>query len=243
MNDLLLIGAALLLLAAGGANRKAIARKLGLPEDFGLSFFGAGNDDQGGAGAAFSPEPPRTDSGHLLSGNVFEPFQLPSNRKLTIEETFKLAQYYAFDVFGGQLEPSIITAMAIQESQLKPWATRNESRGRKSVGLMQTLIGTAQDMYNRGYTAVGQPSEQSLMKPHVSMYFGMAYMDWLQRTYPARHDYDGPHNNYWEWYVRAYNGGPGWKNSKKGREMTAVHWSKVKANLPLIDATLQGGLV
>lgn len=238
MNDLLLIGAALLLLAAGGANRKTIARKLGLPEDFGLSIFGAGNSDQSGAGAAFSPEVPRDDSAQA----TFQPHQLPSDRQLTVEEVFKLAQYYAFDVFGGHLEPTIITAMAIQESQLKPWATRNESRGRKSVGLMQTLIGTAQDMYNRGYTAVGQPSEQSLMKPHVSMYFGMAYMDWLQRTYPARHDYDGPHDNYWQWYVRAYNGGPGWENSKKGREMTAVHWSKVKANLRVV-ANAKGGFV
>lgn len=114
------------------------------------------------------------------------------------------------------------TAIAKIESSFDPRAVRPEpDLPDASVGLMQTLAGTAlwlaKDM---GYTAFGQPRDkqamiETLMQPKASLYFGMAYLDYL-RTHPHNPGTE-------EWTVRSYNGGPG-----NLSDATADYWERYK---------------
>lgn len=65
----------------------------------------------------------------------------------------------------------LILATVCTESGGDPQAVRRESRGRMSVGLMQTLIGTASDMLPGE-----QIDEQTLTSPLVSLRAGAAYI-------------------------------------------------------------------
>lgn len=124
----------------------------------------------------------------------------PKHRPLTSEEVFQLANHMTHH-FGGRVDQFDLMASAWVESSFRPWVERYEAhKGEYSVGLMQVLTSTALAMYDRGYTAFGMPSRAALKNPAISMYFGAAYFDWLRKAYPGRS---------LEWYVRAYNGGPG----------------------------------
>lgn len=105
------------------------------------------------------------------------------------------------------------------ESSYRSWAERYEpglTPPDYSVGLTQTLIRTAQDLYSKGYRDFEYPTRASLKIPSVSMYYGAAYFDWLRRVYPGRD---------LEWYVRAYNGGPGHNYNSA----TTAYWNKWSA--------------
>ncbi|MCB9980768.1 MAG: transglycosylase SLT domain-containing protein [Rhodospirillales bacterium] len=127
--------------------------------------------------------------------------KFPSDRKLTDEEVYQLANYMTGH-FKRSVDQFDLMTFALVESTFRPWVTRYEPRlNDYSVGLMQTLTTTAAWLYkDMGYRAMGAPSFDRLKDPVVSMYFGAAYIDWLYRAYPEE--------NY-EWYIRAYNGGPG----------------------------------
>lgn len=122
------------------------------------------------------------------------------------------------------VDASMLVAMAYIESGFKPNAFRAElAIGDASVGLMQTLLGTAREMYDRGYKAFSRPTMVDLRKPEVSMYFGAAYVDYLKQWY-GRNRSGSPSE---EWIVRAYNGGPGWeRGSASSLSNTANHWRK-----------------
>lgn len=146
---------------------------------------------------------------------------LPTNSYLTKEQVHSLAQRL-ISVYGFLVSAQELTVTADIESSFRPWVYRNETRANGTVwdtswGLMQTLLGTAQDMYNKGYKAMGMPTSDALKKPEVSMYFGAAYKDWLRRSYPGKSP---------EWYVRAYNGGPGWEKTQNGPANTAVYYTR-----------------
>lgn len=161
---------------------------------------------------------------------------LPKDRALTTQEVYAVARFVSDNYFSGDIYPVLLTAMAYVESSYKPWAVRNESGGRQSIGLLQTLLGTASDMYRRGYNHMGAPTATNLKDPVVSMYFGAAYVDWLFNTYSS--NFKTGTNDYYEWYVRAYNGGPGWEQSERGRSMTQNHYAKVKAAMKKVKAEI-----
>ncbi|GEM_PF-2154910 len=154
-----------------------------------------------------------TSTGHSGASGAVAAY--PQDRVLTDEEVFQLASTMTRMV-GLNADQFIVLATAYIESNFTPWAERYEAHiNDYSVGIMQVLVGTASDLYAKGYTAMGKPSRAALKRPEVSMYFGAAYMDWLRRSYPARS---------LEWYVRAYNGGAGHNYSTA----TGVYWQKFK---------------
>lgn len=150
------------------------------------------------------------------------PKPLPTNIPLSRDQVHLLAERMII-TFSFACSARDLVATAYVESSFRPWVTRQEKRTDGSVwdtsyGLMQTLLGTARDMYQRGYKGAGEPTAAMLLKPEVSMYFGAAYKDWLVRSYKGKSP---------EWYVRAYNGGPGWEKTQAGPANTAVYYSRI----------------
>jgi len=130
--------------------------------------------------------------------------------KLSVAEVRALAQRTIADN-GFFIRPDMALAIAVIESGdlnnpnagMNPHATRFEPQVLDvSTGLMQTLLGTAKWLAtDMGYTAFGVPRATDLYKPEVSMYFGCAYLDWLQ-------DYKNTSRSE-DWIVQSYNAGPG----------------------------------
>lgn len=106
------------------------------------------------------------------------------------------------------VDPDMILAMIQIESSGNPKAVRYEAHlDDVSVGLMQTLGSTARWLAeDLGYTAYGLPSNDDLLSPEVSIYFGAAYVQWLS-TYRGERRSE-------QWIVESYNGGPGNSNSQ-----------------------------
>lgn len=172
------------------------------------------------AGQGAMTQPPSS-AAPIPSVQAPQPKPLPKNIPLTVVQVQDLAQR-TVSAFGFLCSARELVATAEIESSFRPWVYRNEKRANGTVwdtsyGLMQTLLGTAQDMYSRGYRGAGVPTKEMLSTPEVSMYFGAAYKDWLMRTYKGKSP---------EWYVRAYNGGPGWEKTAGGTGNTAVYYSR-----------------
>lgn len=154
-------------------------------------------------------------------GSQIDVTRLPLTRALTEAEVKALAAYI-INAYNMNTDVKELTAMAWIESSFRPYAKRDEFRKNgtiwdTSIGLMQTLIGTANDLHNKGYKAFGKPDAESLKTPIISMYFGAAYLDWLRNNWRGKSQ---------EWYIRAYNGGPGWEGTANGPKNTAVYWNK-----------------
>lgn len=149
---------------------------------------------------------------------------IPSNRTLTLDEMYILASHITENYFPRNISPQDLVTTAYVESSFRPWVERDEGFDR-STGLMQTLLGTAQDMYNKGYRAFGIPTRERLKEPLVSMYFGAAYFVWLKEHYSSKAvsfgDYD-------QFFIRAYNGGAGWQGTKNGPKNTEHYYGKWK---------------
>ena len=151
-------------------------------------------------------------------------------------EVFKIAEYIK-SKHGFNLDTKMLVATAYIESSFRPKAVRHERRNDgtiwdSSFGLMQTLLGTAKDMYAKGYRAYGVPSADDLMNPVVSMYFGASYMDWLRNGWRGRDD---------EFYIRAYNGRPGWRNTPNGAKNTAHYYKKYASAYKKFSITVNFG--
>lgn len=149
------------------------------------------------------------------------PTALPADIPLSFDQVFNLAKAMV-RAHGFMVTAQELTVTAYIESSFRPWVKREErtTAGKvwdTSFGLMQTLTGTAMDMYNKGYKGAGVPNAQTLKLPEVSMYFGAAYKDWLKRTYAGKSA---------EWYVRAYNGGPGWERTANGPVNTLTYYQR-----------------
>ena len=119
------------------------------------------------------------------------------------------------------VDPKMVLAIARIESSLNPTAVRFEPHiSDFSVGLMQTLVGTAQWLHDIGYREFGRPGFDDLLDMSVSIYFGAAFIDWLQ----TRSAVAGRET---EVIIRAYNGGAGgW-----GRDATLAYWQKYQRAL------------
>lgn len=119
---------------------------------------------------------------------------------------------------GFNADPQMLAAMAMIESSGNPLALRYESSiNDASVGLMQTLLGTARWLAtDMGYERYGVPDLTDLTSAEVSMYFGAAYVHWLS-------SYKGVSRSE-DWIVMSYNGGPGENNP-----MTRNHLAKYRA--------------
>lgn len=91
-------------------------------------------------------------------------------------------------------------------------------------GVMQVRPGTAEWMYNNGYTRLA-PTQANLRTERGGIYFGTGFLDYMARRYPGKSQ---------DWLIRAYNGGPGWEGS--GADVaakTANYLATVKKNLRL----------
>lgn len=145
------------------------------------------------------------------AGAVFGPF-VPAN----VWYAGKVKQVAEAHVrkFGLNCSPVMIAAMVKIESNFNPKAYRYEKHlNDASYGLMQTMLKTAQWMHDIGYKGYAYPSGTDLYQGEVSLYFGMAYVDYLTKYKKKPRDE--------KWVVESYNGGPGNSNS-----MTARHYSK-----------------
>ncbi len=145
---------------------------------------------------------------------------LPNSPQVTRAQVERIAQEMQRRYFPN-VDWRMIVVMAWIESSFNPNAYRFESHlDDASYGLLQTLLkNNALWMFqNKGATGMGRPDAQTLRDPIVSIYFGMAYVNWL-RTHPSG-------RNTPEWIVRAYNGGPGWNGKPASRAMTLNHWNK-----------------
>ena len=136
--------------------------------------------------------------------------------RLTIDSVRSLAER-TVNVYAPTVDPMMVRAMVEIESARDPRAVRQEVHiGDASVGLMQTLVGTAQWLWDdMGARAFPRPGFDSLLDPQTSMYFGASTISrWLQRN--------GLNDGTEEWLVRAYNGGPGGVRSSQ----TRTHWER-----------------
>ncbi|MGH1403265.1 MAG: transglycosylase SLT domain-containing protein [Alphaproteobacteria bacterium] len=239
MNDTYLIIASVFMLLAGAIaprkSRDALSNFFGVPANFGDTIFTSGDTHS-----------PTKESVDLATGQFAdkEPVKkkavYPVGRVLTKEETLQLAVHVMETYKIHSTSAQDLTIFAYVESSFRPWVERDEGFD-KSTGLMQTLLGTANDMYKKGYTAVGQPTEESLKNPVISMYFGAAYLQWLKRHYSEwGHRYDG---GYEDFFIRAYNGGAGWQKTPNGAKNTAHYlskWKDAKKKLNLPNALAVG---
>lgn len=118
-------------------------------------------------------------------------------------------------LYAPGVDPLMVRAMVEIESARDPRAERDEPQiGDASIGLMQTLEGTAQWLWDDiGDRQFSRPTRSSLFKPSTSLYFGARYIAWLQQFRPGASE---------EWIVRAYNGGPGGATSSA----TRAHWER-----------------
>lgn len=151
-------------------------------------------------------------------------------RRLMIAEVKCLAEKTVNTYFGG-VDPMMLRAMVEIESAREPTAFRAEPHiGDGSMGIMQTLLGNAQESYDIGFTAKGRPEKfEDLADPEVSMYFGAAYVNRI-RAWRGRSRSE-------EWIVRAYNGGPGGAT----KSYTQGHWDRyIKAKQRLAKHDGQG---
>lgn len=113
---------------------------------------------------------------------------------LTKEENL-LREYDAFVSNYAASVPELAAAIMWQESRGNPRAI--SSAGAR--GLMQVMPPTAKHMHDIGYTKL-EPTLATLLTKEGSIYFGTAYMEYLASIRG---------NRSWEWFIRAYNGGPG----------------------------------
>ena len=134
---------------------------------------------------------------------------------LTIDRVRSLAER-TVNVYARTVDPLMVRAMVEIESARDPRAVRSEPHiNDASVGLMQTLVGTAQWLYDdMGARRFSRPTFTSLLDPQTSLYFGARFIAWLQ-THPRNRGTE-------EWIVRAYNGGPGGASSSA----TLRHWQR-----------------
>ena len=121
-----------------------------------------------------------------------------------------------------RVDPLMLQAMAEIESSRNRLAIRVEPHlGDASIGLMQTLVGTAQWLArDMGARRFGDPSMEDLLRPEVSMYFGAAYVNWLS-TWRGRSRDE-------EWIVMSYNGGPGADNRQTRRHLARYKAAKIE---------------
>jgi len=158
----------------------------------------------------------------------FSPPSQPARGRLSFAEAKALALKITGTYFPS-VDPRMLVAMMEIESSFNPRAERREDHvrnqytpdGDSSFGLMQTLWSTALWLYHdMGRNAFSVATPQRLFEPEVSVYFGAAYVAWLQTWRGSRRSED--------WIVMSYNGGPGQNNSQTRHHLVKYHAAKNK---------------
>lgn len=133
------------------------------------------------------------------------------------------------------IEPYILKAIAANESTVGKNSRvaygiahpseiySSVSTDGKSWGLMQVTLPTAQQ-FEKNLT------EADLNNPDTSVRIAAKYLQWVKKYYGTD----------LEFYIRAYNGGPGWKKTNLGPSATLAYWNKFLKNYELVKA--DGGL-
>lgn len=159
--------------------------------------------------ALFNPAKAQASLGKISSavkkagGEMFGPLAPPNF--WYAEKVIRTARDFAIR-YGLNVDPEMIAAMVKIESSFNPKAYRFERHlNDASYGLMQTMLKTAQWMYDIGYKAYARPTGTDLYDGNKSIYFGMAYVDYLSKYKKKARDE--------KWIVESYNGGPGNSNS------------------------------
>lgn len=168
------------------------------------------------------------------SSDVATPSENMSNGKT---KKFNDAFDSLFIKYGNSygIEPYILKAIAANESTVGKNSRvaygiahpseiySSVSSDNKSWGLMQTTLPTARQ-FEKNLT------EADLNNPDTSVRIAAKYIQWVKRNYSAD----------LEFYIRAYNGGPGWKKTNLGPSATLAYWNKFLKNYELAKA--DGGL-
>ncbi|GJL85869.1 MAG: hypothetical protein DHS20C02_16440 [Micavibrio sp.] len=107
--------------------------------------------------------------------------------------------------FGNITPVAALTTSRI-ESYFDPsaYSIPEQKRGDRiiSEGIDQVQLPTAKDMYDKGYTSFGKPTNDILQNPQANHYFALSYKNWMREHYKGHTD---------GWYARAFNGGPAWE--------------------------------
>eukprot|EP00873_Tetraselmis_striata_P038967 jgi/Tetstr1/459231/TSEL_000041.t1 len=142
-------------------------------------------------------------------------------QRLSIHQLLLLAESVTSEYFAGEVEPVWLATVAYIESGGNPNARRFEpSLGCPSLGLTQVLLVTARWLITdttpklppgkMAHRPVGspvprppeipEPTQQTLIDPFISMWYGAAYLQYLSiYKFTARDE---------EWIIRSYNIGP-----------------------------------
>lgn len=120
---------------------------------------------------------------------------------LSVDEVRAIAKNVVAVEFPS-LDPKMLVAMAWIESSFRPTAFRLEAHiVDASVGLMQVLTSTAQWLWDIGNRSLGKrPEATDLLDPTIGMYYGAAYLAYLQHYGGSLRDE--------RFMVQAYNVGP-----------------------------------
>lgn len=160
----------------------------------------------------------------------FFDFLFSSKKEVKYSRFLTIPQIYDLAKRVGANNPVMLTTIAMIESSGDTTARRQESGGRASTGLMQTLFGTAKELYDvRGYREYPLSSPNDLLNPEISMYFGDSYLSYIKSRKIFASE---------EFIVRSYNGGLGWRNSKRGLEGTANYWRKYQIMKNKVEAII-----
>lgn len=168
------------------------------------------------------------------SGDTLTTYENMTNGK---KKNFNDAYDSLFTRYGSAygIDPYILKAIAANESTVGKnsrvaygIAHPNEiyssvSTDGKSWGLMQVTLPTARQ-FEKNLT------EADLNNPDTSVRVAAKYIQWVKKNYGSD----------FEFYIRAYNGGPGWKKTSIGPSTTATYWTKFQKNFELAKA--DGGL-
>lgn len=154
------------------------------------------------------------------------PASAPNTSAGSTKEENWLKQYDIHVSNFAAANPELAAAMMWQESRGNPNAESHAG----ALGLMQVMPSTAKWMHDdKGYNKF-QATRSIMLTPAGSIYFGTHYMEYLQEIRAGRS---------WEWFIRAYNGGPagatkymgGGKNAENDGYFKAVFakWQELKA--------------
>ncbi|WOF73812.1 transglycosylase SLT domain-containing protein [Parvibaculaceae bacterium PLY_AMNH_Bact1] len=178
-------------------------------------------------GAPRSSTPtPRQRPAATVAPASFNPPTQSARGRLSFNEAKALALKITRTYFPS-VDPKMLVAMMQIESSFDPRATRSEphvrnrftTNGDKSYGLMQVLYTTALDLFhNMGRKGFSVATPDRLFDPTVNVYFGAAYVAWLQNYRGTRRSED--------WIVMSYNGGPGANNSQTQNHLAKYHDAK-----------------
>lgn len=173
-----------------------------------------------------TPVPRQRPAATVAPASFNSPPTQSARGRLSFDEARALALKITRAYFPS-VDPKMLVAMMQIESSFEQRAERSEphvrnrytDNGDKSYGLMQVLLTTAWWLYDdMGRRTFGRPTASGLVGQEINVYFGAAYVAWLQNYRGTRRSED--------WIVMSYNGGPGANNSQTRNHLAKYHTAK-----------------